>query len=61
MVNYTNHKNQMEGLNCLSNVFLASFTTNYARLKLIEEMELIDNRVLYHDTGSIIYIHKPQL
>ena len=61
MVNYTNHKNQMEGLNCLSNVFLASFTTSYARLKLIEEMELIDNRVLYHDTDSIIYIHKSQL
>jgi len=61
MVNYTNHKKLLEGSNSLSNVFLVSFTTSYARLKLIEEMELVEQRVLYHDTDSIIYIHQPQL
>ncbi|XP_035226307.1 uncharacterized protein LOC118198678 [Stegodyphus dumicola] len=38
-----------------TNVFLAAFTTAWARLKLYSEMEKLDRAVLYHDTDSIIY------
>ena len=41
------------------NVFIASFTTCYARLKLYEALELLDQRVLYFDTDSVIYTWKP--
>jgi len=44
----------MEGSDCLSNAFVAGFTTSYARLKLIKEMELVDKLVLHHDPDSII-------
>ncbi|XP_035219129.1 uncharacterized protein LOC118192299 [Stegodyphus dumicola] len=38
-----------------TNVFLAAFTTAWARLKLYSEMEKLGRAVLYHDTDSIIY------
>ncbi|KAF8794344.1 hypothetical protein HNY73_002335 [Argiope bruennichi] len=38
-----------------TNVFLASFTTAWARIKLYDEMEKLGKSVLYHDTDSIIY------
>ena len=38
------------------NIFIACFTTCYARLKLYEALELLGDRVLYYDTDSIIYI-----
>ena len=37
------------------NVFIAAFTTSYARLKLYEALEKLDDRVLYYDTDSVIY------
>ena len=37
------------------NVFLASFTTAQARLKLYNSLDLLKERVLYMDTDSIIY------
>lgn len=38
-----------------TNVFLAAFTTAWARLKLYSEMNKLGRQVLYHDTDSIIY------
>ncbi|XP_054708018.1 uncharacterized protein LOC129228287 [Uloborus diversus] len=38
-----------------TNVFLAAFTTSWARMKLYTEMDKLGKAVLYHDTDSIIY------
>ena len=38
------------------NIFIACFTTCYARLRLYEALEMLGERVLYYDTDSIIYI-----
>ncbi len=40
-----------------TNVYLACFTTTWARLKLLSLLELLDERVLYYDTDSVIYRH----
>ena len=41
------------------NVVIAAFTTTYARLKLYDLLDLLQDRVLYYDTDSVIYVHKP--
>lgn len=41
-----------------SNVFLASFTTCWARRKLYELLDMMKTRVLYWDTDSVIYTQK---
>lgn len=41
-----------------TNVFLASFTTCWARLKLYELLDRLQRRVLYWDTDSVIYTTK---
>lgn len=41
-----------------TNVFLASFTTCWARLQLYELLERLQTRVLYWDTDSVIYVTK---
>ncbi|KAJ8965797.1 hypothetical protein NQ317_018951 [Molorchus minor] len=38
------------------NVCLAAYTTTLARLKLYSYLEKLGNRVLYHDTDSVVYI-----
>ena len=38
-----------------TNIFVAAFTTSYARLKLYESLDLLQQQVLYYDTDSIIY------
>ena len=40
------------------NVVIAAFTTAYARLKLYGLLDLLQERVLYYDTDSVIYVHK---
>ena len=42
-----------------TNVAIAAFTTTYARLKLYGLLDLLQDRVLYYDTDSVIYVHKP--
>lgn len=42
-----------------NNVFIATFTTCQARLKLYDVMDSLKERVLYHDTDSVIYISNP--
>ena len=38
-----------------TNIFIASFTTALARLKLYDELEKLGEQILYYDTDSIIY------
>lgn len=38
-----------------NNIFIASFTTAYARLKLYESLDVLQQQVLYVDTDSVIY------
>ncbi|XP_038047525.1 uncharacterized protein LOC119721520 [Patiria miniata] len=41
-----------------TNVILAAYTTCQARLKLYEVLEKLDQRVLYYDTDSVIYVSR---
>lgn len=41
------------------NIFVACFTTSYARLKLYNTLDTLKERVLYMDTDSVIYTQKP--
>ncbi len=42
-----------------TNVIIAAFTTAYARLKLYDLLDMLQERVLYYDTDSVIYVSKP--
>ena len=42
-----------------SNVPLAAFCTSYARLSLLKVMRQLGERVLYHDTDSVIFTSQP--
>ena len=60
MVQVVHKKTEEEStVNPNINVFIAAFTTAYARLKLYEALELLGERVLYFDTDSVIYTWKP--
>ena len=41
------------------NIVVAAFTTAYARLKLYDLLDLLQERVFYYDTDSVIYLHEP--
>ena len=41
------------------NIVIAAFTTAYARLKLYDLLDLLQERVFYYDTDSVIYLHEP--
>ena len=41
------------------NIFVACFTTCWARLRLYQALELLGQRVLYFDTDSVIYLEEP--
>jgi len=40
-------------------IFVACFTTCWARLKLSEALELLGERVLYYNMDSVIYLEEP--
>ena len=42
-----------------TNIYLATFTTCWARLKLYSELKKLNQRVLYYDTDSVIYVSRP--
>ena len=42
------------------NIFVACFTTSYTRLELYNALDILQQRVLYFDTDSIIYTQNPQ-
>ncbi len=45
--------------NSKANVVVAAFTTAYARLKLYDLLDLLQERILYYDTDSVIYVSEP--
>lgn len=57
-ISYYN-KAEMTDTQKTANIYVAAFTTAWARLRLYEVMDFLGDRVLYHDTDSIIYITKP--
>ena len=57
-VHYTNTEEFIEQDN-KTNIVIAAFTTAYARLKLYDLLDLLQERVLYYDTDSVIYVHEP--
>ena len=42
-----------------TNIYLDTFTTCWARLKLYSVLEQLNRNVLYYDTDSIIYVSRP--
>ena len=59
-VNWEDTESLVEPHTC-SNVVVASFVKAQAGLKLYEVLEKLKERVLYFDTDSIMYEHKPEL
>ena len=57
-VHYTS-KDEFAEQNNNVNIVIAAFTTAYARLKLYDLLDLLQERVLYYDTDSVIYVHEP--
>ncbi|KAL4229096.1 hypothetical protein ACF0H5_012135 [Mactra antiquata] len=53
------YKNDCQPEDNKTNIYLATFTTCWARLKLYSVLEKLDRRVLYYDTDSIIYVSRP--
>lgn len=50
------YTNQFAPHDIQTNVFLATFTTCYARLKLYDLLDNLKERVLYFDTDSIVFM-----
>ena len=50
---------EFEEQNNKVNIVIAAFTTAYARLKLYDLLDQLQERVLYYDTDSVIYVHEP--
>ena len=42
-----------------TSVVIAAFTTAHARLQLYDELDMLQERVLYYDTDSVIYLTQP--
>jgi len=57
---YTNVKDNVCP-NIKTNIFIAAFTTCWARLKLYSYLERLQKQVLYYDTDSVIYQWAPGL
>jgi hypothetical protein len=56
-VEYT-HKDDFVPEDNKTNIFLASFTTCWARLKLFSVLDTLNRDTLYHDTDSVIYVSR---
>ena len=57
-IHYENNENFIAP-NPKTNVVIAAFTTAYARLKLDGVLDMLQERVLYYDTHSVIFVSKP--
>ena len=49
------------GIDDKTNIFIASFTTCWARLKLYDLLDHLQCKILYYDTDSIIYVSNTQV
>ena len=54
-----NSTEQAMGVDTRTNIFLASFTTCWARLELYNVLDRLGDRVIYYDTDSIFLVSKP--
>ena len=54
------HVEDFEPLSINTNVTIAAFCTSWARIKLWSVMQKLHDRVLYHDTDSIIFSVKEE-
>ena len=50
------HVTDVEPESDITNIFIATFTTCWARLKLYSALSLLKQSVLYHDTDSVIFV-----
>ncbi|XP_028412509.1 uncharacterized protein LOC114535345 [Dendronephthya gigantea] len=57
-IHYENNENFIAP-NSKTNVVIAAFTTAYARLKLYDVLDQLQERVLYYDTDSVIFVSQP--
>ena len=55
---YTKNRDDVTPSNKV-NIFVAAFTTCWARLKLYSYLDILGERVLYYDTDSVIYRQLP--
>ncbi|KAM4525040.1 uncharacterized protein PAE49_001105 [Odontesthes bonariensis] len=58
IVQWSYNKRCISPPNKVNNVFIAAFTTAYARLKLYSCLEQMQEKILYIDTDSLIYVVK---
>ena len=57
-VHYTK-QDHCESLSPNLNIFVACVTTCWARLRLYEALQLLGEQVLYFDTDSVVFAHRP--
>ena len=57
-VHYTK-QDHCESLSPNLKIFVACFTTCWARLRLYEALQLLGEQVLYFDTDSVVFVHRP--
>jgi hypothetical protein len=60
LLNYETKLEHIES-HASANVVVGSYVTAYARLELYSVLEKLNERVLYFDTDSCMYIHDPKL
>ena len=53
------HSEEFQEADCKTNVIIASMCSAYSCLKLWRIMNQLGNRVMYHDTDSVIYMSYP--
>ena len=51
-----NYKDQFVDNSNNTNIFIACFTTSHARLMLYDKLDYLNEKVLYFDTDSIVYL-----
>ena len=56
---YYRNTEEFEEQNNKVNIVIAAFTTAYARLKLYDLLDQLQERILYYDTDSVVYVHEP--
>ena len=59
---YANYetKNEFLKVNYDTNIYIACFTSSWARLRLYNMLEKLDKNVCYCDTDSVVYIESEQ-
>ncbi len=60
-VNYVDIKKDRNNTLHKTNIALGASVTANARMRLYDELKQLKERVIYHDTDSVIYEHNPEL